>query len=272
MWTHEVPRATDWQGESWRWRQQKVDGHRLTIFCQDDGRLVAFGRDRRPHLEMNERLSCLQWFRNLDLPSHSSLDGELYAPDRPASAVKTAIIDGTAKFVAFAIPWWDGASWKDFDLVVVQMFARERGIPFLFVERRMGVDVTKEALAESALRAGYEGWVLKNGHYDEWYKVKRVQTVDCVVTGFVDGEGKYLGNTGAIRASVWRDGELVEIARVSGMSDDVRDMIDERADLGRVVEVAYQELGSRGRLRHPRFVRWRNDKPAKECILDVVAG
>jgi len=34
-----------------------------------------------------------------------------------------------------------------------------------------------------------------------------------------------------------------------------------------VMEVSYQYVGDKGRLRHPNFVRWREDKPAAECTL-----
>jgi ATP-dependent DNA ligase len=62
--------------------------------------------------------------------------------------------------------------------------------------------------------------------------------------------------------------ELTEITRVSGMPDEQRLDIDEKKDLGRVVEVEYQDVGNGGRLIHPRFVRWRDDKPASQCRYD----
>ena len=53
------------------------------------------------------------------------------------------------------------------------------------------------------------------------------------------------------------------------MSDAIRlDVSEDRgAYLGKVIEVRYQYIGDKGRLRHPNFVRWRDDKPPDECTL-----
>ena len=44
------------------------------------------------------------------------------------------------------------------------------------------------------------------------------------------------------------------------MSDRIRWDIDEDKDIGRIVEVEYQRVTRLGKLRHPRFKRWRDDK------------
>jgi ATP-dependent DNA ligase len=97
--------------------------------------------------------------------------------------------------------------------------------------------------------------------YGDWLKVKPKLTLDLVCTGLLPGVGKYWGKVGSIRVAT-REG--IELARVSGMSDEIRDSI-RLSDIGRVCEVAYERLGSQGRLRHPRFVMWRDDKTAEQC-------
>ncbi len=124
---------------------------------------------------------------------------------------------------------------------------------------------------------GIEGFVFKNGNLLDWHKWKPVKTIDVVVSGFIDGDGKYIGLIGAMACSVYqhvtignrRRSALVEIANVSGMDDRTRILIsdDEEGHLGRVAEVAYQYVGSKGRLRHPRFMRWRDDKSALDCDI-----
>jgi len=49
------------------------------------------------------------------------------------------------------------------------------------------------------------------------------------------------------------------------MDDDVRWDINEKEDLGRVVEIEYQEIGNGHRLVHAHFMQWRDDKPEEEC-------
>lgn len=39
---------------------------------------------------------------------------------------------------------------------------------------------------------------------------------------------------------------------------------------GAVCEVEYQDVASKGRLQHPRFVRWRDDKLAEECFISQI--
>src|SRR5690606_14492263 len=115
-----------------------------------------------------------------------------------------------------------------------------------------------------------EGVVLKDANLFNWYKWKPVKTIDVVITDFTEGDGKYLGYIGSLKVSVYDErGSLIEIANVSGMTDLERDEITDLATngglLGRVCEVKYQYVGSGGRLRHPRFKCWREDKPAGEC-------
>ena len=108
------------------------------------------------------------------------------------------------------------------------------------------------------------------GQYGKWYKLKRENTVDCVVTNIIPGKGKFANMAGAVVCSLYdTDGALFEVASVSGMDDATRAAISRR-DIGRVVEVKYQMVGSRGRLTHPRFVRWRDDKPKNECTISQI--
>lgn len=146
-----------------------------------------------------------------------------------------------------------------------------------------------------------EGWVLKQAPYEGWWKVKEAYNVDCIVTAWKEGTNKYLGLVGSLCVSVfdyeqafnartiWNTQRgthtdpkdirqdwvkapgLVEVGFAGGMSDDDRLEMTELADegklIGRVCEVKHQYVGAGGRLRHPRFIRWREDKAPWDCLM-----
>ena len=92
---------------------------------------------------------------------------------------------------------------------------------------------------------------------------------DLIITGWTEGEGKYAGLIGALKVSTC-DGE--ELASVSGMTDDVRRLISSSPEsfLGRVCEVQYQNVAKLGRLRHPVFLGFRDDKRPEECGINQI--
>lgn len=286
MFTHERLKPKKWDG---RWRDfahAKLDGHRVTFFKGDAG-LVAYGREVRPDLEMTSRFPSLlasevvQRFKK-EAPPRSSMDCEVWVPGKPASDVPTALREGGVVVTAFAMPWWDG---KDLEAVRVDkirddfrglvwddhQFAELHPLEELLGDPPWDESWAEQKLVELAAAKGLEGYVLKSMNYVGWCKVKAEETVDCVVTGVEPGKGKYDGLVGSLEGSVYRDGELVVVANVSGMTDDERKAMSVN-DAGRVFEVAYQYVGAKGKLRHPRFVRWRDDKPAKECTWDQLAS
>ena len=62
--------------------------------------------------------------------------------------------------------------------------------------------------------------------------------------------------------------EYVIVGECEGISDDLRDDISKRRKdyLGKVFEVEGNEMFyDTGKIRHPRFYRWREDKDAKDC-------
>lgn len=107
-----------------------------------------------------------------------------------------------------------------------------------------------------------EGIVLKHGWYYGWWKVKPVETADVVIIGLKDGKGKYEGMVGSLILGL----EGQPIGKCSGMNDETREAITD-ADIGRVVEVHYDRLTSKGKLRFARFEGWRDDKSPEQCTL-----
>lgn len=153
-----------------------------------------------------------------------------------------------------------------------------------------------QALYEKFREEGQEGAMVKNpaSFYEkkksrEWLKIKPEDTEDLMVIGVFQGQagGKYEHTLGGL--IVDRNG--VEV-RVSGISDEIRARIwslwkdtaqicgfDESVGydgasfksqiedsfvptilLGRLIEVEFHEVTKDGSLRHPRFIRFRDDK------------
>ena len=287
-WTHDRLKASTWRGEPWTWAHAKLDGFRATVFRQSDGRVVVYGRDTRHHLELSHRFISISestWLARLqvDMPPLSSVDGELISAGSCSSDVPTAL-RGTPddlRFVAFAVPQWNNHSLIDADLTTIRDLCEDMSLNFapIMVEydtkfcKTCKKEDQKSTLMVLAKQCGYEGWVLKDSHYKNWYKVKETKSIDCFVTGVKDGDGKYLGLLGSLRVSVYNEsGDEFEIASVSGMTDAERVEMSELDDdqlIDRVCEVEYQCIGSKGKLRHPRFKKWRPDKPKTECVMEA---
>lgn len=287
---HETLRAKKWTGQEWSAAQIKLDGFRVTAYIQERGKIQMYGKDHRPHLEFLKRFPRLKktWFyrRLLVMPPHSSVDAEIIVPGGTSSDVATALrdVDSLIELITFAIPCYKGSMQADKDLAWADKTASQYGLPFakwftcadLRKELKFTLcddyETIRDLLVDKAVSMGYEGFVLKQTQYKGWYKVKQAQTVDALVTGVVAGKGKFTNQIGALVVSLIVDNHFrsVEIANVSGMTDHERATLTKlwKADklLGKVVEVKYQEVGSKGRLRHPRFSRMRPDKPSKECV------
>ena len=112
---------------------------------------------------------------------------------------------------------------------------------------------------------GYEGGMVKKStglyrksRHKDWMKIKAVNDVDLKVEDLIQGEGKYYGMLGA--AVVRYKGKRVNVG--SGWSDEERDLYWKYPNLlkGKVIEIQYHEVTPDGSLRHPRFIRIREDK------------
>lgn len=105
-------------------------------------------------------------------------------------------------------------------------------------------------LLDDVTSDGYEGLVLRQG--DSWLKVKKEETHDVEVTGFVEGKGKHVGRMGLLKTPLGNVG--------TGFKDLERKELFGDHVIGTIIEVESMGLTPKGKFRHPRFVRVRFDK------------
>lgn len=155
-----------------------------------------------------------------------------------------------------------------------------------------------EALYERVVEMGLEGIVAKKadspyraGRSASWLKIRADRTGDFVVVGFTRPKGSRSG-FGALHLAAYEDGKLVYAGRVgsgftaallkevsAALEQSVRPSPPCAGPLPQaaghswvepvlVAEVRYKEWTDEGLLRQPVFVRFRDDKPASECVID----
>lgn len=272
-------------GDKWKYAHFKRDGHwtRLEIDTTKPDRIVWNAYTSRPTAIGEKLVYCMS---PLLTRIHSGLCGlgvtrgqwvilgELFYPGFPASYVKTGLAncDTNAKFEAFAllkVPNTTHEELANWTLENTADTCAYHGIPFVqfLTNSESFADCSVELLFNKTVCEDNEGFVFKDGNLKNWRKWKPEKTIDLICTGFTDGAGKYTNLIGSIEGSL-ADGRAV--ASVSGMDDQVRRDIsfDKNACIGRVFECKYQRVESKGRLRHPRFVRWRDDKRPEHCTAD----
>ena len=140
-----------------------------------------------------------------------------------------------------------------------------------------------------AIPKGYEGLVLwnldsigtKEIRFDGkpsrkagCFKIKKTNSVDLVCYEWMTGKGKLNDSVATLKLGAYDDdGKLVPICESgSGLTDSVRDEILKLSPMNKfklfTVEIKYEEkIEKSGSLRLPIFLRIRNDKSPKECLV-----
>ena len=162
----------------------------------------------------------------------------------------------------------------------------ERGEELLSAANGLGLEGVIGKKADSTYRGTRSG---------DWIKVKLDRTGDFAVVGFTKPDGARSG-FGALHLGYWQEGALVYAGRVgTGFSDKLLHEIHQRlhkalrekpafggtiptgrghawVDPEMVVEVRFREWTGEGLLRHPAFLRVRDDKPIRECVREADPG
>lgn len=259
----------------------------------DGVRMLAFKRGRDVQLFSRNRLS-----QNDAYPSFVTAIARL--PQR------NLILDGEALGVwnareavgyhVFDLLWQD-----DRDLTSLPLDTRREHLLQLPLEPPLHLVARLEAAEpwEQARREGWEGVIAKrrDSLYEHrrsphWLKMKVEASQELVVGGFTDPQGKRLG-LGALLVGYFRDADFVFAGKLGTGFDSklllsLRQRLDaltqsempftQGAGLPRkgvhwvrpelVVQVAFMEWTTHGKLRHPRLLGVRTDKAAHEVTRE----
>lgn len=238
-------------GDPFKYAHVKLDGHRVRLVGQQ--------------VYCNARPIGM----TVDVPKDTIAEGELYVPGYPASEVSRALVTARSvlKLELFSIERLNG---KRVPLIApLEEVAALSPLPFAQFFTAQQFDLKAMQPHDQVIKC--EGWVLKDGNLLNWRKFKFEKTIDAVITSYKPGNGKFAGLVGSLVVAVYDlKGNLIEVASVGGMDDETRQLITDYQDklLGTVVEVKYQYVGAGNRLRHPRFVRLRDDKAPLACTIE----
>jgi ATP-dependent DNA ligase len=289
------------EGEQWAY-EPKYDGFRAIVFVDGEECMVQ-SRAGKPLSRYFPELSFPPGSYVLDGEividgSEGTQDfGALQQRIHPAASRINMLAEQTpAHYIAFDLLAHDGES------LLERSFEERRAA--LEAMSLPGIDLTpttrSRADAEPWLGTG-EGVVAKEvgapyrpGERKGMVKVKRVRTIDAVVAGY--RPGKEEGTVGSLILGLYDEaGKLHVVGHSSGLraaekralvgrlrpyetgsrghgdpsrwkSEKELEWIELRPEL--VVEVTFDHA-SGGRIRHgTRIVRWREDKPPVECLLE----
>lgn len=163
---------------------------------------------------------------------------------------------------------------------VVQAFQKTLKFP---VPQTKFCECEKDKLKffDEVVSRGGEGIMIKHLHKPYkfgkrpegvWYKLKYQDTADVIITGAIDGHGKFEDLIGALcYAQYNKKGELVNLGTVSGFDDSLRKEMSENFQnfRGRVIEIKHIGRTKNGCFEHPSFIRFRDDKDPKDCVMDL---
>ena len=262
------PKLRTYEGKPALYVQAKYDGIMVTVYNSPRDGVQAYSRHANPTKGLlTAKVKDTTWFGQCEnnLNIGESLMGELWCPDQPASAVKSDCQG--CRFSVFAVPHFN----DNVGLPSLQGYVERMGLHFPswweYCTARNRTDCHKvwDLGDPRSANPNYEGFVFKDGNLLNWAKHKPSPTIDLVVTevNMAIG-GKHSGRIGSFTVRTTEGHVICDVG--TGLKDPQRRL--RPADcLGRVVEVGYQYISSKGSLRHPRFLGFRDDKTADECSI-----
>jgi len=286
--------------------ERKLDGVRLLVF-RDGDRIRLMTRNRNEvndtYPELVEALAQQSAPDFVADGEVVAFDGNLTSFSRLQDRMQITDRDkARASGVAVYLYLFDLLHFAGHDLTKVpvrrrkSLLSRALGFddPLRFTPHR---NTEGEAFFEQACAKGWEGLIAKDATADychgrsrAWLKFKCAKGQELVIGGFTKPQGERVG-FGALLLGYFEGDKLRYAGKVGTGFDDAflkrfrktleehrretspfDDTVDEDAIWVRpelVAEIGFTEWTGAGRLRHPRFLGLRHDKPAEEVIREV---
>lgn len=278
--------------------QTKYDGERMLVHFDKQNTYCTSRRISKKtgnYMENQDKIVNLPHLQNLD---YTVIDCEFYSntwsdavgilhslPERAYTLQQTTEI----KFAVFDCLFFNGIDvrtqpykerLKYVKQVLDMLNYQLHDFRFHFVDQFKVNNIDNAyTIANEHWSAGKEGIVLKplsKAYYDKgmMIKMKRTETVDVVVCGYQKGTGKYENLIGSLYVGYYdaETNSIVKISKVNCSTDKERQYwTDNFLKLVNttVIEVKCQEITDKS-LRHPVYVRIRNDKSVEMCTKDTI--
>lgn len=227
----------------------KYDGHFSELIGGADGWVLysRTGKVKKSGTEnignihlLGEHIFGTEWARSLPAAEYDSM------------VVFGAIVDGARQDVEVAIA----------------AAGKVRGVlDWVKTTEVFSVSYAQQLWEDKVQEAGWEGLVFKGPGIIG--RMKPIRTVDYVCLGIeISDSESYGGDAKSVVGGLYKDGTLTPITKVGGLTAEQRKDFAENKDVyvGRVFEASGKVIFTSGALRHPNFVRWRDDKNAIDCV------
>jgi len=208
------------------------------------------------------------------------------------------------RFWVFDLLWLNGHDIREMELIkrkeLLSTIVDKLANPLVVYSKH--VAGRGKLLLEEARKEGWEGLIAKNSssHYtsnkrsESWLKFKFQQTQECIIIGYSkpEGERRYFG---ALALAVYEGDTLVYVGNcgtgyndqsLKSVYEQLQPLISKKKPVDKVVhkekgftwvkpvlvcEVTYSEWTADQHLRHPVFKGLRNDKKARNIVLEIAA-
>lgn len=272
----EVPEGPEWVLEP------KLDGWRFVVYVTGRGVLAYGGRNGSDY---SRKLPYIEETITAIVPPDTALDGELVAPAGWGD-VQGIMTRGDGphvpdphnpplNFVVFDVLRIGGTDcranpWQDRRAVIESLItpARIAHAQVPAVVQLIPAAPASKALHDVFIEKGFEGTVCKrrSAHYyntrsPHFVKIKPQDTTEAEVIGFKAGKagGRFDGKVGAFNVKLLKTGAETT---VKCGTDETHDDALANPDnwLGKIIEIKHHGWQPSGKVRHPMFLRRRDDR------------
>lgn len=291
--------------------EPKWDGTRCIVFVDVERKRIRL--QNRRLLDITKRYPELEFTEFLS--ENAIIDGEIIVLEggKPSFRLlqKREQVDSTLKieilskmipavYFAFDILYTESEGWvmdkpllerkkilngigNETQHVIISEFIKEKGKQFY----RLSVDAGLEGVIGKRIDSKY----MPGRRSDAWVKMKKRKTADCIIVGWLEGEGRRENMFASLILALYDNGDLIHVGRVgTGFSTEFLEEFMEKLkeievseqiipDLRfsrkahwvkpqYVCEIEFLEVTSDMKFRAPVFLRLRDDKSIEECTLN----